>query len=369
MPPPKEYQVMRKGRLQTVSKSQYYRLKAQDGGANTRTPELQALLVSRVQTDAPIALSSTSAELTRERTRSIQSGDVDMNLDENATEDEQGNYADDFPDPFTGDEGHSTPPPDPDPPVGDEGHSTPPPDPDPPVGDEDHSTPPPDPPAGNEGHPVPRPDPTPPPDPPAGDEDRRTIQDVDLDEIQRLASIDDSLSPLDPDALDRLRNPPQHQLKIEDPHLRLAIDTYLALEHSAVEAYNNVRKAVLRCYPDTDFPSHHKIKRIVAQMSGIESIVDDMCAEGCTAFTGDYALLDRCPHCHSYRYDQIKYEASNGKVKSPVKVFHTVPIGPQLQTLYRDPAAAANMCYRDERTKRIFEELELADGKLSVYDD
>jgi hypothetical protein len=104
-------------------------------------------------------------------------------------------------------------------------------------------------------------------------------------------------------------------------------------------------------------------------MSGIESIADDMCAEGCTAFTGDYALLDRCPHCHSYHYDQIKYEASNGKVKSPVKVFHTVPIGPQLQTLYRDPAAATNMCYRGEWTKHIFEELELADGKLSVYDD
>ncbi|KAG1893707.1 uncharacterized protein F5891DRAFT_899210, partial [Suillus fuscotomentosus] len=149
----------------------------------------------------------------------------------------------------------------------------------------------------------------------------------------------------------------------------LAIDTYLALEHSAVEAYNNVRKAVPRCYPDTDFPSHHKIKCIVAQMSGIESIVDDMCAEGCTAFTGDYALLDRCPHCHSYRYDHIKYEASNGKVKSPVKMFHTVPIGSQLQTLYQDPAAAANMCYRDEWTKRIFEELELTDGKLSIYDD
>ncbi|KAG2115259.1 uncharacterized protein F5147DRAFT_751595, partial [Suillus discolor] len=144
MPPPKEYQVMRKGRLQTVSKSQYYRLKAQDGGANTRTPELQALLASRVQTDAPIASSSTSAELTREHTRSIQSGDVDMNLDENATEDE-GNYADDFPDPPAADEGHSTPPPDPDPPAGDEDHFTPPPD--PPAGDEDHSTPPPDPPA------------------------------------------------------------------------------------------------------------------------------------------------------------------------------------------------------------------------------
>ncbi|KAG1741396.1 hypothetical protein EDD22DRAFT_739205, partial [Suillus occidentalis] len=157
------------------------------------------------------------------------------------------------------------------------------------------------------------------------------------------STLDDSLLPLDPDALDCLRNPPQHQLKIEDPHLHLAIDTYLALEHSAIEAYNNVHKAVLRCYPDTDFPSYYKIKHIVAQMSGIESIIDDMCAEDCTAFTGDYALLNHCPHCHSYRYDQIKYKASNGKVKSPVKVFYTAPISLQLQTLYQDPAAAANM--------------------------
>ncbi|KAG1718763.1 hypothetical protein EDB19DRAFT_1980378 [Suillus lakei] len=88
MPPPKVYQVMRKGRVQTVSKAQYYRLKAQDGGANTRTPDLQALLVARAQADAPIASSSTSTELTRERARSIQSGDVDMTLDENAPEDE-----------------------------------------------------------------------------------------------------------------------------------------------------------------------------------------------------------------------------------------------------------------------------------------
>ncbi|KAG1741397.1 hypothetical protein EDD22DRAFT_851692 [Suillus occidentalis] len=184
MPPPKEYQVIRKGHLQTISKSQYYRLKAQDGGANTWTPELHTLLASWVQTDAPIALSSTSVELTREHTRSIQSGDVDMNLDENATED-KGNYADDFPDPPAADEDHSTPPPDPDPPAGDTGHSTPPPDPDPPTSNEDHFTPPPDPdpPASDMSHS------TPPSDPPAGDKDQRTIQDIDLDEIQHLANI------------------------------------------------------------------------------------------------------------------------------------------------------------------------------------
>jgi hypothetical protein len=71
------------------------------------------------------------------------------------------------------------------------------------------------------------------------------LQSISFIQALQRSTLDDNLSPLDPDALDCLRNPPQHQLKIEDPHLRLAINTYLALEHSAVEAYNNVRKAVL----------------------------------------------------------------------------------------------------------------------------
>ncbi|KAG2739553.1 hypothetical protein P692DRAFT_20755247, partial [Suillus brevipes Sb2] len=94
-----------------------------------------------------------------------------------------------------------------------------------------------------------------------------------------------------------------------------------------------------------------------------------MCVEGYTAFTGEYVLLDRCPTCNLHCYDQIKFEASNGKVKSPVKVFHTISLSPQLQTLYRDPSGAANMCYHDEHTRNILEELELSDGKLSTYND
>lgn len=125
---------------------------------------------------------------------------------------------------------------------------------------QDPLTPPPEPDPGDEDQPMPE------PNLPAANEDRRTIEDIDLDEIQHLANIghhedilrsisfiqalrhstlDDNLSPLDPDALEHLQNPPQLQLKIEDPHVRLAIDTYLALEHSAVEAYSNVRKAIL----------------------------------------------------------------------------------------------------------------------------
>jgi hypothetical protein len=68
---------MRKGHLQTVSRTQYYCLKAQDGGANTRTPELQALLVSRAQADAPIASSSASG---KSRTSIVYNVDMLINV-------------------------------------------------------------------------------------------------------------------------------------------------------------------------------------------------------------------------------------------------------------------------------------------------
>ncbi|KAJ8579248.1 hypothetical protein M405DRAFT_754730, partial [Rhizopogon salebrosus TDB-379] len=120
------------------------------------------------------------------------------------------------------------------------------------------------------------------------------LQSISFIQALRRSTLDDMLSPLDPDALDHLRNPPQHQLRIEDPYVRLAIDMYFALEHVTVEAYNNVCKGIIGIESIID---HHAVQNIVAQMSGIESIVDHMCINGCTAFTGDYAHLDQCPHC------------------------------------------------------------------------
>ncbi|KAG1818567.1 uncharacterized protein BJ212DRAFT_1298648 [Suillus subaureus] len=170
MPLPKEYQVVCKGHLQTVSKTRYYCLKAQDSDANMWTPELQALLVSQAQANAPIASSSASGEHTREHTCSDQSSDVDMGVGKNATEDKVYNdgdihYANDLPDPSVCGEGHSPPPLD---------H---------PVHGVSHSPPLPDPPVCDKGHSPP------PPDSPAGDKDQHTIQDVNLDDIQCLASV------------------------------------------------------------------------------------------------------------------------------------------------------------------------------------
>ncbi|KAG1727343.1 hypothetical protein EDD22DRAFT_729522, partial [Suillus occidentalis] len=92
-------------------------------------------------------------------------------------------------------------------------------------------------------------------------------------------------------------------------------------------------------------------------MSGIGSNVDNMCVEGCTAFMAEYPLLDHRPTCNSHRYDQINFDASNSKVKSPIKAFHTIPLGPQLQTLYQDPCRATHMQYRDEHTRNILKKL------------
>ncbi|KAG1721581.1 hypothetical protein EDD22DRAFT_962471 [Suillus occidentalis] len=120
--------------------------------------------------------------------------------------------------------------------------------------------------------PLPEPDPRdkdqPAPEPnfPAAHDLWCTIEVIDPDEIQRLANVGHhehilssisfiqalphstlhlNFSPLHPDPLEHLQNPPQLQFKFEVPHLHIAVDTYLALEHSAVEAYCNVQKAVL----------------------------------------------------------------------------------------------------------------------------
>jgi hypothetical protein len=63
-PPPKEYHVLRKGRVEQVSRAQYYRIQAKSrdkDGANTRTSELQALLDARAQADTNAASTASPA--------------------------------------------------------------------------------------------------------------------------------------------------------------------------------------------------------------------------------------------------------------------------------------------------------------------
>jgi len=93
-----------------------------------------------------------------------------------------------------------------------------------------------------------------------------------------------------------------------------------------------------------------------------------MCVKTCVAYVGPFRDLDTCPYCGELCYDPIKLAASNGKTKVARREFHTMPIGPQLQALWRNKDSAQQMRYRDIRTKEILKELGQNDGIPSYYD-
>jgi hypothetical protein len=117
------------------------------------------------------------------------------------------------------------------------------------------------------------------------------------------ASLDDVGTGLSPDAIERLRDPPQQRLSLNDDRaLRLAIRLYLELNHSD-EDYVKARTAHIE-YDGVELPSLHQIKKIVAELSGVEEMMHDMCMNTCVGFTGPFAGLQHCPECGEARYDQ-----------------------------------------------------------------
>jgi hypothetical protein len=129
------------------------------------------------------------------------------------------------------------------------------------------------------------------------------------------ASLEDDGMRLDPDVYDRLLHPPQEELDLDDPDLRLALDLFLAIGNSSQETYTSVRKAIRRRYPEEDVLTYDQIKRRVAQLSGVVPLVHDMCVKTCVAYVGPFRDLDTCPYCGELRYDPIKLAASDGKTK------------------------------------------------------
>ena len=171
---------------------------------------------------------------------------------------------------------------------------------------------------------------------------------------------------LDPEVLERLRHPLEEVTELDDPDIRLSIDLFLADTDGSEKIYNESRAACLRRHSTDKVLSHHLVKKKVAELSGITSIIHDMCPNTCVAYTGPYADLDKCPLCHESRYDEARL-ASTGK-KEPQQQFHTFPLGPQCQARYRSPEGASSMHYFEEKMETILAELRIS-GKLAVFED
>ncbi|KAG2742853.1 hypothetical protein P692DRAFT_20749478, partial [Suillus brevipes Sb2] len=163
----------------------------------------------------------------------------------------------------------------------------------------------------------------------------------------QAASLDDEGTGLSAEAIMRLKFPPQFTPSLEGDRLTTAaIKLYISCSASDKE-YERTRKIIIElqgCAPD-EFPTLYQVKQIVAELTGVESIVHEMCIDSCVGFTGPFAGLTHCPECGKCRYDEVKFAESGGEIRVPRKQFSSIPVGPQLQALYRDPKSADAMRY------------------------
>ena len=168
----------------------------------------------------------------------------------------------------------------------------------------------------------------------------------------RNASLDDRTG-LTGDTLDRLCNPPKEVLKLNGPCDKLAIEIFMALEHSSEASYDKIRSSIQTCFPDSQLPSFYQVKRLLADLTGVTSVIDHMCINSCVAFVGPFSELDACPECDEPRFNEHHQTHTNKRI--PCVVFHMIPIGPQLQALWRHPESAEKMRYRMKKTQEVFD--------------
>lgn len=120
--------------------------------------------------------------------------------------------------------------------------------------------------------------------------------------------------------------------------------------------YNAV-KAALEQHPELTIQimSYYKVKTLLQKLSRVVPLIHDMCIKSCIGFTGPYKDLESCPHCGKHRYTKV-----SGSI--PRKQFNMIPIGPQLQALWRSADSAKEMLYRQNYTERILDELARTEG-------
>ena len=87
----------------------------------------------------------------------------------------------------------------------------------------------------------------------------------------------------------------------------------------------------------------------------------DMCIKTCLAYTGPFADLHHCPICREVRWDS--------STKKARQTFHTIPIGPQLQALWRDKDSAGQMKHQRKLNAKLAELLHDNNGSLPTVDD
>ena len=178
---------------------------------------------------------------------------------------------------------------------------------------------------------------------------------------------------LDVDAVYHLHHPIQNESNlVDDPDLLFSLRLFLSTTSASDQVYNDVRSDVLNRHPEDKILSLASVKKRIQDLTGVVPVVHDMCPNSCIAYTGPFSDLEICPisDCQESRYDRgTLLESSGGNVKKPQQQFSTMPLGPQLQALWRNPETAEKMKHRSRRTQEIFDEIEATGGIIKEYED
>jgi len=181
--------------------------------------------------------------------------------------------------------------------------------------------------------------------------------------IQQISSATLDNGKLNEAVIEQLRNPEEGSPDISDPNIRLSIDLFLGCANAADATYHSARKAFLRRLPESEVLSHYCVKKLIAEILGVVSVLDDMCINSCEAFVGPKADYEACSICL-----ELRYTRKNSK-QVPRQQMITIPLGPQIQALCRSSEGATAMRYQDQKIRELIGMQEDERAQDFVYDD
>ena len=180
------------------------------------------------------------------------------------------------------------------------------------------------------------------------------------------ATLEDDIH--DPKLLHSIRHPPSENEPV-DQKTTLSLRIFLGLVGRSEKMYHNVQEALCLSDPLRPIHSYKVIHAKLERLTGITQIQTDMCINSCIAYTGPFKSLDACPKCATSRYEhpvttseqrqenpaegEESRSNSRGVVRKARKQYYTIPLGPQLQALWRTPEGAERTLYRQRKTDEI----------------
>ena len=168
------------------------------------------------------------------------------------------------------------------------------------------------------------------------------------------------------DELESFFDPTQKTWTLDDPQLRLSFQIYLSLSaHSSESTYESIRSSIKGCYSASTMLSFDQVRNRLKKITGILPLHFDMCVNTCLAYTGIFDTLTLCPFYGECRYEQ-HHDTEEPKIAH--RQFITLPIGPQLQALWRHSVSVAKLQDRLQRTTDLLAQHK-ADGGIQDYYD